>query len=162
MFCCADCCQEPSSSAASLTPVSRLARSRCLTLLFLMVFCGWPKCKHQMAPCRVSYGRLPHLMDSAGRGRACRGDASCWFVGEGQGVAPARGGGQSSTSTSRARPTAGCAPTGRRRQSDQGRPSCRCRGAAVWPGRAPKLRSLVFFCFECACVSQGSQGCSLE
>ncbi|CAJ1413481.1 unnamed protein product, partial [Effrenium voratum] len=65
------------------------------------------------------------------RGRACRGDASCWFVGEGQGVAPARGGGQSPTSTSRARPTAGCAPTGRRQQRDQGRPSCRCRGEAV-------------------------------
>ena len=66
LFCCADCCQEPSSSAASPTPVSRPGRSRCLTLLFLMMFCGWPKCKHQMAPCRVSYGRLPHLMDMAG------------------------------------------------------------------------------------------------
>ena len=66
LFCCADCCQEPSSSAASPTPVSRLGRSRCLALLFLMMFCGWPKCKRQMAPCRVSYERVA---SSHGHGR---------------------------------------------------------------------------------------------
>ena len=56
-------------------------------------------------------------------------------------MAPARGGGQSPTPISRTRPTAGCAPMGRRKQRDQGRPSCRCRGEAVPTGQDRNLES---------------------
>ena len=52
--------------------------------------------------------------------------------------------------------TAGCAPMGRRQQRDQGRPSCRCRGAAVPTGQDRNLESFAGVCFAVLIVASSS------
>ena len=153
MFCCADCCQEPSSSAASLTPVSRLGRSRCLTLWFWMMFCEWPKCKHQMAPCRVSYGRV-----ASSHGQRRTRQSLSWR----RFVLVCKAWLQQEVAA-KARPQLRALArqldvrqwvAGSRQQRDHCRPSCRCRGAAVPTGQDRNLESFAGVCFAVLIVAR--------